>query len=702
MSRVSRQTKLRLADVLVKTVGALLPGPAGTLAGELGAWALEARAGVDPEKELAIEIEEAVGGLTKKAARSLERSFPDNDVDRATELVVATFESVELDPGSLADLGLSAQRLTGIYLAAAPADLEEQLGDAAGAYRRLVAEICYRLERLFLGNTYVQGRILQDILERRRGEEVRLFKRKTEWDDDEFTWDYRFEARELMPAVAATSPSGAELELAIDAVFQEPHGQVGGEPGHAFDLIKTGRGWIVRGAAGAGKTFLLHYLALQALAGGLPIEQWRAKVPLYFDLSGGVEPVPADALARLDGRLASRAPAGWEERLIQRGEMLVLLDNVDPADKDKKVARLIGDAMAAGCVVIVNSRSAVPASWIDELGLREIHLLELSPLEVDRFVMRWHEAVAEECATQQERDEVRAARDELLMAIGRCSDIRRLCAGPNFLAGLCRALLRSDLTLPADRAILVQQVLEAAGDDPVPLDDWDDLIELAHWSAENDEEFTPAQAATWLGRTPARIDELVQRHRMLRRCDGAKLAFVRDAVRETLAARFRAQRQFVGQLAEAAAVPAKRGAVVAAAAFLPQSAADELLGRLVDHGRTDVARAALHVMQQVDADLRASILAATADLFPPVSPEQVGRVVAGGGSLLDLLAHQEPAGAGTAAAVLALTGPEDLAVVATVAARADAAARQLILEAWDDHPDKAALDEMMANREERS
>ncbi len=51
---------------------------------------------------------------------------------------------------------------------------------------------------------------------------------------------------------------------------------------------------------------------------------------------------------------------------------------------------------------------------------------------------------------------------------------------------------------------------------------------------------------------------------------------------------------------------------------------------------------------------------------------------------------------------MALAGREDLAALATVAARADAAARQLIRQAWDDHPDKAALDEMIANREEQS
>jgi hypothetical protein len=700
VSRVSRETKLRLADVLVKAVGALLPGPGGTLAGELGAWALEKKTGADPAKELAIQIEEAVGGLTKKVARGVERSFPDDDVDRAAEMVVATFESVELDPGSLADIGLSAQRLTGIYLAAAPAGLEDDLGEAAGAYRRLVAEICHRLERLFLDNAYLHGRILQFILERRRGEDVRLFTRKTEWDDDEFTWDYRFEARELMPAVRATSPSGAEIELSVDAVFQEPRAEVDGAAGQLFELLAAGRGWIVRGAAGSGRTFLLRYVALQALAGGLPVEQWRSKVPLYFDLTGDVEPVPAGALAGLDGRLASRAPAGWEERLIQRGQMLLLLDNANPADK--RVMRLIGDAMAAGCVVVVNARSAVPAAARAALGLREMRLLELSPPEVDRFVLRWHEAVAEECATETERDDVRKARRELLMAIGRCSDIRRLCAGPNFLAALCRTLLGSGFTLPDDRKILVRQVLEAASDaGPLADGDWEDLLELAHHSAENDEEFTPAQAATWLGRTPP-VDELVDRHRMLRRCDDGRLAFVRDAVRATLAAQFRADREFVGQLAHWAATAEKRDAVVAAAAFLPQPAADDLLGRLVKHGRSEVARVVLHVMPQVERDLRNSIRAATADLLPPASPEQVDRVVAVGKAALDPLTQQEPAGTGTAAAVLALAGREDLAALATVAARADAAARQLIRQAWDDHPDKAALDEMIANREEQS
>jgi hypothetical protein len=115
-----------------------------------------------------------------------------------------------------------------------------------------------------------------------------------------------------------------------------------------------------------------------------------------------------------------------------------------------------------------------------------------------------------------------------------------------------------------------------------------------------------------------------------------------------------------------------------------------------------VARAALHVMKQVDADARAETIAGAADLIPPRTAEQVESVVAVGSCVLDLLTQEEPADVHTATAVLALAGPGDLAAVASVAAKADVATRQMILEAWNDRAEKAALDEMIRHREEQS
>lgn len=707
MGRVSRQTVLRLADVLVKTLAAVVfPGAGGTLAGELGAWYVQQRFGTAEQgRQLAEEIERTVDDVTRRLLRNLVTTFPSHDVEAAAVRVVATMEAVELDLGGLVDVGLTGERLTAHYLAAGPPEAEQDA--TAGAYRMFLAEICYRMARLFLENAYVHGRILREMLERRRGEDVRLFRRKIEWDDDEFTWDYRFAARDLMPTLDVPGPSGETIELPLDTVFAAPAA--------VLDLDGGARGWVVRGPAGSGKTYLLRCLALQALAGGLPghLADWGPRVPLYLDLGGDGAPVPADALARFDGRLASRAPKGWEERLIRAGKAILFLDDVDghtAPPRAKKIKQLIGDALGAGCVVVVNTRAAVPAAWADEFGLREIRLRELLPLEIDRCIVRWHAAVAEQCATEEEREAIRAARDELLLALGRCADVRGLCGSPIFLAGLCRELLGGKLVLPDDRAALVEQVLRAtsaqdplspAAGETIPDRDWDDLIELAHWSAQNDEEFTLAQAATWLRTAPERIGELAHRHRLLRSCDDGRLAFVQDAVRQSLAARFHAQREFLGQLADWAATPQRRRAVVAAAAGLSCAGASELLERLAEAGHLGTARAALHAMQQVEPETRERIAAATAGLLPPGSPELAEQVVATGDIMLDLLAQAEFAGADTARCVLALAGPADLATVATVAATAGAQTRQMILEAWNDRPEKEALAEMIRHREER-
>ncbi|BCB83689.1 hypothetical protein Psuf_010020 [Phytohabitans suffuscus] len=379
--------------------------------------------------------------------------------------------------------------------------------------------------------------------------------------------------------------------------------------------------------------------------------------------------------------------------------------------------------------MFVNARSALSPDWTKAKGLREITLLGVGPDEIDGFIVQWHRAVAEACTTAEERVEVREACRRLLLAVGQCADVRDLCLSPLFLSLLCREFLYCGLTLPDDGVALVTRVLQLMDlQDPLGMPDeqalahrgdWDELSELAHWSVQNGNEFTVADGAAAIGTSPERVRELVSRHRVLRLDSDGRISFAMGMARELFAADFFAQRRFIGYLCKRAETGPDRSTVVLTIARLGSSAASELLDRLLRaaedaaahgdrvlaDGVLGTALVAMKVAAQVDPAVRRKVQEATAELFPPRTREQIDRITAIGNLMLDLLTRAElvdaDVQAGVAECVIAIgqvSGQVALPAVATVAAQADAPTRQMILNAWDDHPDKAVLTEMIQNR----
>jgi len=734
----------RLADIAAKTVGAFVfPGAGGTLAGELSAWAVQKGIGVpDPVRQLQDDIAQTIDDVTKKLVNKVERGFPSYDVEAAAAKVAETMSAFQPDPAFLMENGWSGGRLAAYFLEATVEDAERTLGAAAGVYRRLLQEICHRIVAIIVGSTPAHGLILKALLEERakeiaarrdgtlRAEQIRI-------GDDEFAFDYRYEADFLMPTFDVVGPGGGYLELPLERVFHPPRAKLDGTAGPALDLLDGGGGWIVRGDAGAGKSVFLRGLLLMALRGELParLAGWRDKVPLYLDASGDALPTPTQALARYDGRLVDRAPQGWVERLIKSGSAILLLDNLGldargnrSPQRARKARRLVEDALDAGCVVLLDARSAVPARWAGLRGLREITLLGMTPVEIDRFVVRWHRAAAESCTTAHEVAVIHDACHRLLLGLGQCADVRDLCGNPMFLSLLCREALTGGLALPDDSVALVRRVFRMMGEDPlrppeepsaVTDDDWDRLTELAQWSVQNGDLFTLDDAAAAIDATPSRVAEMVDGCRILRVDSQGKISFAMDAARQALAVEFFAQRRFLGYLCDRARHRAGRRTVVAAMAHLRQAPADDLLERLVAaaaeataagdlaaaDGFLGTALAAVHVAEQVDPGRRHAVLAAAADLFPPRSPEQVSRVAAVGDVMLDPLTRTRCADAadqaGVAECVAAIAeayGPAALPAVATIAADADASTREMIVKKWEDRPDGADLAAMIAHR----
>ena len=280
------------------------------------------------------------------------------------------------------------------------------------------------------------------------------------------------------------------------------------------------RGLVILGDPGAGKTTHLKRLLLWCLRKG----------PETIDLPAGMLPVflPLRDLRDLDHGLDAfieaqldsphlKTPPGFGERLLQRGNLLFLLDGLDEVadlSQREKVAKWIVEAVRShpDCRFVVSSRFAgySPGVRLSEDFL-EMHIRPLSADQAERFVQNWYRIVERGLAKDPEQAEgiAREKAENLIERLretdSRARHVLELTRNPLLLTNIC-LVHRHRGSLPRKRARLYEECID------VLLEHWRGSKRLPGGVSARDGRRVLQPAALWLhteeGRTRAKAASL--------------------------------------------------------------------------------------------------------------------------------------------------------------------------------------------------
>jgi formylglycine-generating enzyme required for sulfatase activity len=308
-------------------------------------------------------------------------------------------------------------------------------------------------------------------------------------------------------AERALQQRDAGLEISIPEAFRQSE-----KRGH--------RGIVILGDPGSGKTTHLKRLLLWCLRGGpetigLPVEMLPVFLPLrnLSKLDQGLDAFIQDQLA---GRHLKTAQ-GFGERLLQRENLLLLLDGLDEvADPDQRqqVAGWIMDALRCypSCRFVVTCRFAgySPKVRLGENFL-EMHLRPLTEEQVEVFIHNWYKIVERGLAKDPELAEgiAREKADKLVKRLRepdfRVRRVFELTRNPLLLTNIC-LVHRYRGGLPQKRARLYEECID------VLLEHWRAAKELPVGVSAQDGMRALQPAALWLHqkeeRTRAKAAEL--------------------------------------------------------------------------------------------------------------------------------------------------------------------------------------------------
>ncbi|MFF7725372.1 NACHT domain-containing protein [Streptomyces sp. NPDC008001] len=231
---------------------------------------------------------------------------------------------------------------------------------------------------------------------------------------------------------------------------------------------------VVMGPAGSGKTMLLQWLAVNAARRTLPdrLRYLNGCVPFVVSLRsldlapGDPLPPPGELLAAvacpLD--LVGRRPHGWADRILEQGRALVLVDGVDEVPPERRartrewLQRML-EAHPRGCYVVTTRATAVPESWLDDVGFRHLMLRPMNSADVRAFIAAWHEA-ARAGEGDRERRLLGELESTLQAEMLRRPDLSALAATPLLCALVCALHRDRRGVLPIGRMDMYEAALD--------------------------------------------------------------------------------------------------------------------------------------------------------------------------------------------------------------------------------------------------
>ncbi|WP_225796279.1 NACHT domain-containing protein [Streptomyces aculeolatus] len=456
---------------------------------------------------------------------------------------------------------------------------------------------------------------------------------------------------------------------------------------------------LLRGAAGSGKTTLVQWLALSATRAATGAEHTMdylaGRVPFVLPLRtltrhGQRLPAPRDFLSATGSPLAGVQPDGWEHRVLTARRGLLLVDGIDevPRAERDRTRRWLSDLIDAypGNRWLVTSRpSAVGEDWLAAEGFSELTLAPMRPVDLARFIARWHAAVRTGDPAADDA-QLAAYEEQLTAAVRHTSDLGRLATNP-LMCGLMCALNRARRGhLPRGRKELYEAALsmlltrrDRERDMAVP-----DLREepqlqvlqrLAYWLIRNGRtELDRARAESIvaaalpavpevaaLGGASAVLEHFRDRSGLLREPGPDAVDFVHRTFQDYLGARAAVEDGDIGVLAAHAADDQWEDVIRMAVAQGRPREREEILRELLAAAETRegvegvrirlLAAACLEHAAELAPEVREAVERATEALIPPTTTLEARALGAAGALVLELLPGPEEADDETATLV---------------------------------------------------
>ena len=446
------------------------------------------------------------------------------------------------------------------------------------------------------------------------------------------------------------------------------------------DRIASNTRTMLFGSAGSGKTTVLQWLAVSAARStfGGALTGLNGYFPFLLrlrDFVGRKLPVPEEFLSPIAPMLVNETPPGWVRKQLDRGKALLLIDGVDelPESERPRVVVWLNDLVERfpRAIYVVTARpSAVPQSWLNDIGFVRSTLESMRPALVQAFVRNWHEAARQQMPDATERNNLEICERSLLREITKDRYLRDVADTP-LLAGLLCALNRHlHSNLPRRRCEIYEHALMmshqrdhrrgiAPGEVVLDLIDKNLMLaDLALWMIRNGEsEIDSPIAIKQIGKSlavagkphadPARVLQfLLERSGLLREPSVNRIDFIHRTFQEYFAAKATVNGDFIGEMTRNAGNDQWNEVVIFTAGQANQVQASQLIRGLLQrdndrrrYKRHVLAVACLSEVRGLDYDLRRQVESVIPKILPPESMEQAEQLSTAGNLLIQPLAR---------------------------------------------------------------
>lgn len=707
-----------LFETLVSTLG---PGIAKTLlkvwagdykiASEAGESSIEALTKLIPEIRARNEAKRQLESIGERAAESLMFTFESEgkllkieDQEAVAALVGRTLDGSKIDTELLVQKDLDPGRLAQHFFSEASEQVSNLPEKHAQLFTRVIQEASQSIidiARMLPGFT---ERTFSELLKQNRvlvnaADQIldKLDRIRTKIDDDREIEAARFET-EYRRAVARNlnklelfgvdlSRTSRSYPLSVAYVGLE----VGGRTKEAVatieidtdeaeendesgvDAVETALSesnrLVIRGPAGAGKTTLVHWIAVQAASRSFdpPLEIWNRVVPFLIRLrqfSDAGLPRPEQFPSLVAPSISDTMPPGWVHRVLQSGDAVVMVDGVDEVTEPRRaeVRSWLKDIVDTfpKCRFVVTSRPhAVEQNWLHSEGFLDADLQPMDMAGIETFIDHWHRAVREEVQREEEIASLDRLAENLKFTLRGNLAIRRLATNPLLCSVICALHRDTNEQLPEDRLDLYERccsmLLERRDPESgLKLQGYPRLSyrqkralldDLAYWMVKNDWSEIPLNSAQ--DRLQKKIESLrsderdgialtgdtslrffLERSGILREPSKGRLDFAHRTFQEFMAANASVTEGDIGVLLSNAAKAQWREVIVLGAGLARPSERADLIKSLINTGDKDttvrpqfylLAVACLEAAVDVDNALRGEVEQRIGGLFPPTS-----------------------------------------------------------------------------------